>query len=85
MEKLIAKVPILFGVHTYQPGDFLPEVNPELTEAWKRAGSCEAMEEPEEKPETVKTLKVRRASAPAGVPVEGTDGELVGKVPERKT
>lgn len=65
MVKLIAKVPILHGVNSYQPGDILPEVSQELVEAWKRAGSCEELTEaPEEEKQIVKKKEARRVSAP---------------------
>ena len=84
MGNVIAKVPILLGSRTYQPGDTLPETDEGLVEAWKRAGSCEEQEAPEEKPEPAKKVRAKRASAPSGIPIEGTDGELIGRVPERK-
>ena len=84
MGKLIAKVPILLGSRTYLPGDTLPETDAGLVEAWKRAGSCEEQEVSEEKSEPVKKVRAKRASAPSGIPIEGTDVELIGKVPERK-
>lgn len=84
MGKLIAKVPILLGSRTYLPGDTLPETDAELVEAWKRAGSCTEQEVLEEKPESDKKVRAKRASVLSGSPIEGTDGKLIGKVPERK-
>ncbi|ODR35493.1 hypothetical protein [Eisenbergiella tayi] len=84
MGKLIAKVPILLGSRTYLPGDTLPETDARLVEAWKRAGSCKEQEVSEEKSEPVKKVRAKRASAPSGIPIEGADEELLGKVPERK-
>lgn len=37
--KIIAKVPILYNSVTYKPGDELPNNNPEMTKAWKEAGT----------------------------------------------
>lgn len=74
----------MLGSCTYLPGDTLPETDAGLVEAWKRAGSCVEQEVSEGKPEPVKKVRAKRVSAPSGVPIEGTDGELIGRVPERK-
>ncbi len=39
--KIIAKVPILYNSANYKPGDELPSNNPEMTKAWKDAGTVE--------------------------------------------
>ncbi|MCI9538846.1 MAG: hypothetical protein HFG35_11385 [Eubacterium sp.] len=39
--KIIAKVPILYNSVNYKPGDELPSNNPEMTKAWKDAGTVE--------------------------------------------
>lgn len=39
--KIIAKAPILYNSVNYKPGDELPVNNPEMTKAWKDAGTVE--------------------------------------------
>ena len=46
--KIIAKVPILYNSVTYKPGDELPNNNPEMTKAWKEAGTVKIIYDKEE-------------------------------------
>ncbi len=46
--KIIAKVPILYNSVNYKPGDELPNNNPEMTKAWKDAGTAEIIYDKEE-------------------------------------
>lgn len=46
--KIIAKVPILYNSVTYKPGDELPNNNPEMTKAWKEAGTVKIIYDKED-------------------------------------
>lgn len=46
--KIIAKVPILYNSINYKPGDELPVNNPEMTKAWKDAGTVEIIHDEKE-------------------------------------
>lgn len=46
--KIIAKAPILYNSVTYKPGDELPNNNPEMTKAWKEAGTAEIVYDKED-------------------------------------
>lgn len=46
--KVIAKAHILYNSVTYKPGDELPNNNPEMVEAWKKAGTVEVIEDKKE-------------------------------------
>lgn len=46
--EIIAKAHILYNSVTYKPGDRLPNNNPEMVEAWKKAGTVEVIEDKKE-------------------------------------
>ncbi len=46
--KIIAKAHILYNSVTYNPGDELPNNNPEMVKAWKEAGTVEVIEDKKE-------------------------------------
>ena len=85
MQKLIAKVPILFESKIYEVGAELPTKNPQIVEAWLAAGTAVWIGNnvPEEKP-----VKARKATAEPGLAGQAlvseseTGEDLVGKVPK---
>ena len=78
MKTLIVRKTFFYKGHSYIPGETIQCDDQEMIEAWERAGSVRA---PDEQPQP-KKLKARKASAEAGIPVEGEAEEnLVGKVP----
>lgn len=46
--KVIAKAHILYNSVTYKPEDELPNNNPEMVKAWKKAGTVEVIEDKKE-------------------------------------
>ena len=75
---LIVRKPFFYKGHPYISGETILCDDQEMIEAWERAGS---VRNPDEQPQP-KKLKARKASAEAGIPVEGEAEEnLVGKVP----
>lgn len=46
--EIIAKAHILYNSVNYKPGDRLPNNNPEMVEAWKKAGTVEVIEDKKE-------------------------------------
>ena len=85
MQKLIAKALILFESKLYEVGAELPTKNPQMVDAWVKAGTAvwKNDEEPEETP-----VKVRPATAEPGLAGQALSSEsetgenLVGKVPK---
>lgn len=43
--EIIAKAHILYNSVTYKPGDRMPNNNPEMIKAWKKAGTVEVIED----------------------------------------
>lgn len=84
MQKLIAKVPILFESKIYGIGEKLPTKNPQIVDAWLSAGTAVWKNDEEIKA----TVKARPATAEAGlagkalVSESETGEDLVGKVPK---
>ena len=83
MQKLTAKVSILFESKLYAPGATLPANNPVMVEAWLEAGTAVWIDN-----EQTKTPKAKARTAEPGQPgvavhSESENGEnLVGRVPK---
>ncbi len=82
MGKIIATVPILYQGRQYIPGEEIHCEDAAMREAWQRAESVrEETGMPEVAP--VQRRKAVKASAEAGIPVEGSEEEeLLGKIPK---
>lgn len=91
MRQLIAISPILFENADYKPGDRLPTHNADFVNLWTENKSAvwKNTEEPEEKTDKP-GIQAKQMAAPAGLPGDaypsaGSEQDLVGKPPSRKT
>lgn len=85
MQKLIAKAPILFESKMYEVGAELPTKNPQIVEAWLKAGTAvwKDDEVPEKKPVKARSATAEPGLAGQALASESETGEdLVGKVPK---
>lgn len=79
MEKVVAKVSILYNGKLHKPGDIIVDPDTEMVEAWKRAGSI--IKENDVSYE--KKNKAKRMVATPGIEVQESNS-LIGKVPKEK-
>lgn len=66
MDKIIALKRIVFGGKQYNPGEELPYNDPEMVDAWKRAGSVKLSQELETDMAEEETNIKDKVSEPGG-------------------
>lgn len=77
----------MYLAHQYSAGDSLPVNNPDMTDAWLKAGSAKWEEKNEDMSVSQKAVLVTAQPGQEGITSDGINDSLAGvipKTPERK-
>ncbi len=82
-KELIALRPVLYLTHQYSAGDSLPVNNPDMVNAWLKAGSAKWKEKKRASlPKSQKAVLVTAQPGQEGITSDGINGSLAGMIPE---